>query len=97
MVTWLDSSSRESAHRDMDTSWENQNGGQEIVVLRLNTGLAPTELVLVIHLYRYYKVEPARMRSPTFSQTTGRLLMITDKERAYIYQVSTMTKKKKFH
>ena len=31
MVTLLDSSSRESAHRDMDTSWENQNGGQKIV------------------------------------------------------------------
>ena len=31
MVTWLDSSSREPAHRDMDTSWENQNGGQKIV------------------------------------------------------------------
>ena len=31
MVKWLDSSSRESAHRGMDTSCENENGGQNIV------------------------------------------------------------------
>ena len=32
MVTWLDPSSRESTHRDMDTSCVNQNGVQKTIV-----------------------------------------------------------------